>query len=390
MALNRRYRLAVLLTAGLALAGCKDTRIVSYRVAKETPSNPPAMTAADPGSAIHWQTPSGWEEQPAGGMRQGSFTVPGPDGTKADMSVITFPGDVGGDLANLNRWRGQLGLPPVGAAELPDAFAKVKAPAGEFLVADLVGQAPSDGGTEPPRILGAILAQTGQTWFFKLSGQDKLVESQKPTFLSFLQSVRFTSAAGAPPASGRAQTTNTNDLPPDARGVPAQGALAADTLPPGHPPIGGGAAAAGAAMSSAPVPVAGGEALTWTAPPQWTPTAGSAMRKGSYAVKGPEGVGDLSITAFPGDVGGDLANVNRWRGQLDLPPVSNLAGAVQTLDAHGLHMVVFDGANAGQAILGAIVPLSGQTWFFKLTGPDQLVAREKATFLDFLKTVKAP
>ena len=32
----------------------------------------------------------------------------------------------------------------------------------------------------------------------------------------------------------------------------------------------------------------------------------------------------------------------------------------------------------------------GQTYFFKITGPDALVTREKTAFLDFLKTVRAP
>jgi hypothetical protein len=114
------------------------------------------------------------------------------------------------------------------------------------------------------------------------------------------------------------------------------------------------------------------------------------MRKGSYSVSGPEGAADLSITAFPGDVGGDLANVNRWRGQLQLPPVPDLTGALQPLEANGFRILVFDGANGGTRMLGAIVPRAGETWFFKLTGPDALVAREKPAFLDFLKTVKAP
>ena len=40
-------------------------------------------------------------------------------------------------------------------------------------------------------------------------------------------------------------------------------------------------------------------------------------------------------------------------------------------------ILVFDGANGGTRMLGAIVPRAGETWFFKLTGPDALVAREK-------------
>ncbi len=143
-------------------------------------------------------------------------------------------------------------------------------------------------------------------------------------------------------------------------------------------------------MASTPVATAGGQALVWTAPPEWKPKPGSAMRKGSYAIAGPEGTADLGITAFPGDVGGNLANVNRWRGQLGLPPVDSLDGAVEPLNVNGLAMLVFDGANDGNRMIGAIVPRPDETWFFKLTGPDALVARTKPAFIEFLKTVKAP
>jgi hypothetical protein len=70
---------------------------------------------------------------------------------------------------------------------------------------------------------------------------------------------------------------------------------------------------------------------------------------------------------------------------------SEFEAATQHLDRNGLHMTVVDvagtGANA-QRILGAMVPFQGATWFFKLTGPDKLVAQEKAAFTAFLDTVK--
>ena len=115
------------------------------------------------------------------------------------------------------------------------------------------------------------------------------------------------------------------------------------------------------------------------------------MRKGSYAVGGAE----VAITAFPGDVGGVLANVNRWRGQVGLDPLDEpgLAQATQSLDSNGLHFVVADAGPAspgGQRILAALLPWRGSTWFFKLSGSDDAVSKEKPAFLSFIKTVKAP
>lgn len=389
MAPHRRSRLILLLGAGLILPACKDTRISAYRVPKEAHFAPPSLARTDASApAIRWQAPPDWQEQPGGGVRRGSFLVAGAGGAKAEISVIAFPGDVGGDLANVNRWRAQIQLPPISEADLPKVFSRVAGPAGEFLVVDLLSDAPVLEGGHPARVLGAILKQSAQTWFFKLTGDADLVASQREAFLGFLKSVEFGAGTAMSLVAPPQRIANTNDLPPDARGVPATVPLTEGALPPGHPSVGG--ASQPSDMASLPVPAATGQALVWTAPAQWSPKTGSAMRKGSFAVSGPEGDGDLAITAFPGDVGGDLANVNRWRGQLKLPPVADFAGTVQPLDVNGLHMLVFDAANSGSRILGAIVPRPGETWFFKLTGPDALVARTKPAFIDFLKTVKAP
>ncbi len=170
-------------------------------------------------------------------------------------------------------------------------------------------------------------------------------------------------------------------------------AAAAPSLAPVTPP----AASAGATMANTAVTTAGGPGLVWTAPAHWTAKPASAMRKGSYAITGDSGAtADLSITAFPGNVGGDLANVNRWRGQIQLPPLaeSELATATTHVDSNDLHLTVadFTGGTAAspQRVLGAIIPVGEATWFFKLSGPANLVGREQATFAAFLKTIRAP
>jgi hypothetical protein len=116
------------------------------------------------------------------------------------------------------------------------------------------------------------------------------------------------------------------------------------------------------------------------------------MRKASFAVPGPGGSADLSVTAFPGDVGGELANVNRWRGQVGLRPLSDadLPGAAERVQLNGMQFVIVDlaGGQSPKRLLGAIVPFGDGTWFFKLLGPDAVVAANRQAFLDFLRTVK--
>lgn len=179
-----------------------------------------------------------------------------------------------------------------------------------------------------------------------------------------------------PPAAGMA---NTNDLPKD------------------HPPIGPAAApgvgASADAMAATAVPT-GSDRLKWTAPSGWTAMPDRPMRKATFAIRGASGASaELSITAFPGDTGGLLANLNRWRGQIGLPPLAagELDAAVAPLAAGDLRFAVVDFAGTANGaptrLLGAVLPYQGETWFFKLTGPDAFVAAQKAAFSEFLKTV---
>jgi hypothetical protein len=168
---------------------------------------------------------------------------------------------------------------------------------------------------------------------------------------------------------------------------------AAPAQPAAATPAAAPAATSGAGMAGTPVATATGAALAWTAPASWTAKPASGMRKGSYTITGPGGAAELAITAFPGDVGGDLANVNRWRGQLQLPPIAQaeFETATRHLDRNGLHITVVDLVGTGgsaQRILGAMVPHAGATWFFKLMGPDALVAQERTAFLAFVDTIK--
>lgn len=210
--------------------------------------------------------------------------------------------------------------------------------------------------------------------------------------------VVYRTAKDTPPAATAPSlpAASSNTLPdghPPLGGAATAPAASSNTLPDGHPPIGGTATAPdGSAMGALPgTAVAAGNALVWTAPAHWQPKNPGSIRKGSYAVTGPEGTGDLGVTAFPGDTGGLHANLNRWRGQIGLPAAGNddLEKSIEHIDANGLHIDFVEMAGpSGIRLLGAIVPHQQETWFFKLTGPDALIARERAAFREFLTTIK--
>jgi hypothetical protein len=366
---NRRFAACLALAiAALGTGGCRERNISAYRIPKEADALEAAPAPEEPAEApqMRFMAPAGWQTQPASGMREASFLIAGPGGSTADVSVVSFPGSGGDDLANINRWRGQLKLPPVGAAELAGQTTALVAAAGEFVVADMAGT----GDKGEARILGAWLRRADRVWFFKVMGPSELVEGQKEAFTAFLKSVSL----GAGPAALAQQgpgPANTNDLP---RTPPA---TMTQPPPPGQAP-----------MASVPVQASRGASLQWTAPADWQSKPGSAMRKGSYSAAGAE----VAITAFPGDVGGMLANVNRWRGQAGLDPVDEAAlpSVTSSFDSNGLHFVVLDASDGPQPLVAAAVPWGGGTWFFKLTGPTAAVAKAKPAFLSFLRTVRAP
>jgi len=368
-----RVRLLLFLSLPLAFGACREARTANYRIPKEHPAGPapaataaassapaPAVTvAARPVGDLTWTAPTPWKAKPTSSMRRGSFDVGEGTGPLADLAITVFPGDVGGDLANVNRWRGQLNLPPIAEADLASALQPVTGGKMAIRVADLSGGTADN----PQRMLSAIVPHGGSTWFFKLTGPAAIVGTEKARFLEFLATVAPAPASVEAPAATSAP-------------APMMGAV---TPPPG-------AIAAAAAIPN----------LRWEAPAHWQAKPASALRKGTYILTDAAGgSAELAITAFPGAVGGELANVNRWRGQLQLPPVEAgaLAASITRFTAHGLPVAVVEftgGPEGSQRLLGAMVPCNGATWFFKLTGPDALVAAEKPAFLSFLQSLSAP
>ena len=361
-----RARGLFLLILPCVLAACRDAPVASYRIPKEketiatpAPAMPapgaapaPAMTvAARPVGELAWSAPAAWQPKAPSSMRRGSFDVGEGTGPRADLAITAFPGNVGGDLANVNRWRGQLNLPPVTEAELPAALQALPANGLAIQLADLAGS----GADGPVRMLGAIVPFGGATWFFKLTGPAALVGAEKARFVAFLATI--------------------HPVAPDEAG-PARPAVA-----PAAPPPGVVSAAAG-------IPD-----LRWTVPADWQSKPASSLRKATFVIPGAGGASaELAVSAFPGNVGGELANVNRWRGQFQLPPLgeTELAGAVTRLTVHGLPVAVVEFTSGPQRLVGAIVPQGDATWFFKLTGPDEVVAAAKPAFLVFLQTLSAP
>jgi hypothetical protein len=189
------------IVAAMLLGACDrdDQQIKVYRVAKapleETPSPAEASMPTNASSPnadappappnsekpqIQWDVPPGWSSTPASAMRYASFAAE-KNGEKADISVVTFPGDGGSDADNINRWRQQIGLGPVDSVDA--LIVPQHAGALHFSTVDMAGPT--------ARVLAGWTRHDGRTWFFKLTGPPALVEQEKSKFAAFLQSVRL-------------------------------------------------------------------------------------------------------------------------------------------------------------------------------------------------------
>ncbi len=363
-----------------------------------TPTPPPVTTPATPPGAmpatmpdglpvpdnsgqptLQYTLPAGWEKKTLTQMRVASFGV-SQDGQQADVSVIPLGGMAGTDFANVNRWRGQVGLgklPETDVAQLAEKVSVGDQPADLY---DLAGTAPGSSGAQ--RILAVILHREDTSWFFKMTGEAGLVEQQKPAFVAFLKSVSF----GAPAAAPTAMDLN--------------------ELPPSHPPIAGmSLGTQNSLFPNANTNVMGGlvsessDKPTWAVPAGWSEGPLAQFLVAKYLIAGANGTqAAVNVSSLAGDGGGLLPNLNRWRAQLGLPPFTAadllpyengeqvISSPYQIIDFSGTDSKTGKPAR----LIGAIVPQNGQTWFYKLMGDPEIVAQQKAALIRFVQSAKYP
>jgi len=182
------------LVAALLLTGCQKDEVHAYRVPKEVPPPSSAVETASTASTgpaasaqggLTWQAPDHWEELTANGVRRGSFKATNAAGDTADISLIAFPGDVGGLAANLNRWRTQVGLNPLPEAEVQTTIEHQDTP---YFHLDFVNYLGESNGL-PTRVAGAVTSHGGETWFFKIIGPATIVDAELGAFRAFLQTL---------------------------------------------------------------------------------------------------------------------------------------------------------------------------------------------------------
>ncbi|MCH2118386.1 MAG: hypothetical protein MK161_11880 [Pirellulales bacterium] len=86
------------------------------------------IEVASDGEQPDWTLPAGWEEQPGSGMRAATISIPTTD-VPLELSVLSLPwtgSPQDGVLANVNRWRRQMGLSAIGPQEMSECTSELQ------------------------------------------------------------------------------------------------------------------------------------------------------------------------------------------------------------------------------------------------------------------------
>lgn len=356
----------VALWTAILLVGCSQDQVRVYEAPQSQPRGGMAAgpDISTPGMAstehLHWELPDGWEETSSSGVRTATFRIAGEGDAMAEVAIMPFRGMGGNDLQFVNLWRSTLELPEVTEERLPDMVEEVQIgedPAKLYDVMDEPGE-----GEAPPdtRIIVAMTLRSDTSWFFKLAGDASLVTTEKSAFIEFLKSITFHGA--------------------DAHAGEGQVASSAPAAPP----------AANGANPMLPA---------WTVPEGWEEVAPTSMLLAKFVLSGSSGgQADVTVSMLGGDGGGLLANVNRWRGQVGLPPLNeaSLGETVTEIDVAGspANLVDMSGSSldtsASTRLIVAVVPRGGRTWYFKLLGDATVASEQKDAFLQFLNSLQFP
>ena len=341
-------------------AGCeKNSGIKVYRVSKApleesasqqedamptntaAPRMPGGLAATSPPAV---NTPPNWEPQAPSQMRQASFLVKGDNGAVADISLVSLGTAAGNALDNVNRWLDQLGQPPITEQKLVDVAQRLRTSLGDVIIVDLAGLPKDADPARDGRIIAGMITTGDSTLFFKMRGNAGLAEAQKGDFIKWVAAVCN--------AQTEAKSPQVAAMPPRDAGAPQ---------------------------------------IRWEAPESWTEVPPSSMRYASFSALAENGDKiDISVVTFPGEGGSDADNINRWRGQLGLAPVdaSAVTSQVTPLKSADTTFSTTDIVGAKARTIAAWARHDGRVWFFKATGPNAAVEKEKATFVKFIESVR--
>ncbi len=177
----------------------KQDAIASYSAPKpesiETPLDKPkgpaglmpGMMNRPPAAAndkLEFEKPEGWTETAGNQFSLKAFEVVEGD-ERIDITVSATGGDL---LANMDRWRMQVGLPGFTEEEFAKAFQTREV---NGLPAQFIEMHSAKDAEKKQSILGVVVPAGERTWFIKLRGSTSLAERERERFEAFAKSLTW-------------------------------------------------------------------------------------------------------------------------------------------------------------------------------------------------------
>lgn len=151
-------------------------------------AHPPMTKPVDPvpprppSTELKFDRPEGWTDKPGSAMRKASLATSG----GAEVTAFAFPSTapaMADPLANINRWRREIGLEATTAEKLADESSKITLSGGPATYAELVG---------PTETTYAAMTTRGNlVWFFKLRGPNEAVDAEREAFKAWIASMQI-------------------------------------------------------------------------------------------------------------------------------------------------------------------------------------------------------
>ncbi len=331
----KNIRLLLPLVLCATLAGCERKGPRVYFAPKDTPPGesvtkqdstpePPLQHDAPWRPTLEVTVPPAWVDIGPDTANIGRYRA-----SKAMVSVTVLASMAGQEAILVNMWRQMRGEAALKEEEAAKKLSDVPIAGGAGKMFEF---ADGDGGDQR-RFIVAFTHRPEGSVFFKIQGDDAEVVQHRAAFLEFMKTVRF--GAGAPNTSEKTGDTKTTS----------------------HP-VG------------------------------WEPLVPGPMQVAKYSVPAQNGAkAEVAVSIFPTDTGGVVANVKRWRAQMNMPEVDDDAArvAAQPLEGAPEGAMLIALQNEARALVGAIVPRDGRWFFYKMSGDTAAVSAARAAFVEFAK-----
>ena len=169
-----------------AEAGAFDELCASIRLKDEV--NSAARASSKPSAApgpLDYAVPDGWADEGPKSMRAINLSV-----ESCQCYVILLGGEAGGLISNLNRWRKEVGLEPIGDGDVGD-LESVSVLGAEAPLLDVRGDYAGMGeeGGANYRVFGVALIRDSVSVFVKMVGPEAEMAAQRGAFLDFVESL---------------------------------------------------------------------------------------------------------------------------------------------------------------------------------------------------------